>query len=248
MTKLTMDYKKALIGAGLSPKEVSVYLANYEIGEANIARIAQKSGVKRSTAYLEINNLAQNGLIGQTTRNNKKYYIARSPKNILTRIEDSKMALEKVMPELLALGTAFDKKSQIQYFEGIPGIKEVFRATLEYPKREILTWFSGPIFPKNDHFIENYYIPERLKRKIWNRAIRSNSKEFENYSIKDQEQLRQSKVVSSNKFNLDNEIILYGERGVAIISAEDKIGIIIESEQIHKSLCQIFEIMWEALS
>lgn len=242
-----MDYKKALIGAGLSQKEASVYLASYELGEANIARIAQKSSIKRSTAYLEIESLVQKGLISQTTKNNKKYYLAQNPKNILTRLENSKTALEKVMPGLLALGMAVDKKPRIQSFEGIEGMREVFRATLEYPGRELLTWFSGSIFPPNDHFLEDYYIPERLRKKIWNRAIRSNSKGLEDYSAKDTEQMRQSKVVSSEKFNLDNEIILFGDRGVAIISAEDQIGILIESEQIHKSLCQIFEMMWETL-
>ena len=42
---------------GLDPKEAKVYLAMLELGETTVARIAQKSKIKRTTAYDLVDSL-----------------------------------------------------------------------------------------------------------------------------------------------------------------------------------------------
>ena len=54
---------KNLIEAGFSEKEAKVYLALLELGEGNIAKITQKSGIKRATVYLEIEALKSKGYV-----------------------------------------------------------------------------------------------------------------------------------------------------------------------------------------
>ena len=244
-----MNHINTLIQAGLSPKEAAVYLANYELGESTASRISQKSGIKRPTTYVELGNLTKKGLVSQSTRKNLKYYTAESPRMILTILDENKKELEKNMADILSLGTAIDRRPSVRYFEGEDGMKEVYRDTLSTPNQEIQSWFSASVNLTlgNESFQEKYYIPERQKKNIWIRGILPSSDDLKPYIAKNKEQLRQSRIVDAKKFNLDNEIILYGKKRTAILNYDDKLGIIIDSAKIHDSFKQIFEIMWEIL-
>lgn len=242
-----MNYSSILVKAGLSPKEASVYLANYELGEATASRISQKSGIKRPTTYIELENLIKKGLVSQSNKRNLKYYTAQSPKVILAILEENKKELEQNMASLLSLGTAIDRKPSVRYFEGEDGIKEAYRDTLATPDQEIQSWFSASSSLGSESFQEKYYIPERQKKNIWIRAILPASQELKPYLAKNKEQLRKSRLINPAKYNLENEIILYSKNKTAILNYGDRLGVIIESPKIHDSMKQIFEIMWEML-
>jgi HTH-type transcriptional regulator, sugar sensing transcriptional regulator len=241
------NYINILINAGLSQKEASVYLANYELGESTASRIAQKSGIKRPTAYMELENLIRKGLVSQSKKKNLKYYTASNPKTILSILNENKNEFEKNIAGLLSIGTAIDKKPSVRYFEGEEGMKEVYRDTLSIPNQEIQSWFSGSTAVGKESIQEKYYIPERQKKNIWIRAILPDSEELRPYIAKNSEQLRKSKTIDETKYNMDNEIILYAKNKTAILNYGDKLGIIINSSKIHESIKQIFEIMWEIL-
>jgi sugar-specific transcriptional regulator TrmB len=242
-----MNHLDTLIKAGLSPKEASVYLASYELGETTASRIAQKSGIKRPTTYMELENLIKKGLVSQSERRNLKYYNAQSPKVILAILDENKKELEQNMASLLSLGSAIDKKPSVRYFEGEDGIKEAYRETLSTPNQEIQSWFSASSSVGSESFQEKYYIPERQKKNIWIRAILPDSQELKPYILKNSEQLRKSRTLDSKKFNLENEILLYGKNKTAILNYDDRLGIIIESSKIHDAIKQIFEVMWEMI-
>ncbi len=242
-----MNYIDTLIKTGLSPKEAAVYLANYELGESTASRISQKSGIKRPTTYIELENLIRRGLVSQSKRKNLKYYTAESPKIILEILDDNKKELEQNMSNLVALGSALDRKPSVRYFEGEAGIKEAYRETLAIPNHEIQSWFSASSSLGSESFQEKYYIPERQRKNIWIRAILPDSPELRPYINKNNEQLRKSRLVDPAKYNLENEILLYGKDKTAILNYGDRLGIIIESTKIHDAVKQIFEIMWETL-
>ena len=241
-----MNHINTLVKAGLSEKEASVYLASYELGESTVARIAQKSDIKRSTAYLELESLIKKGLVSQSIKKNIKYYTAQSPKVILSTLEENKNELEQSMKSILSLGNAIDKKPSVRYFEGEEGIKEAYRDTLAIPNKEIQSWFSSTTVDDSS-FQMKHYVPERVKRNIWMRIIVPDSASLKPYIEKNPEQLRIVKTIEEEKYNMENELMLYDKNKIAILNYGDKIGIIIESPKIHNSLKQIFEIMWETL-
>jgi len=59
-----------------------------------------------------------------------------------------------------------------------------------------------------------------------------------------QEDLRQSRLISTDIFKLKIEITIYGNNKVNIVSFQEKFALIIESSDIHDSLKSIFETMW----
>ncbi len=242
-----MNYIEILMKAGLSEKEAAVYLANYKLGESTASRISQISGIKRPTTYIELESLIKKGLVSQSSKKNLKYYTAANPKVILTILEENKKELEDNLSKITSLGRVVDKKPFVKFFEGEEGIKEVYRDTINLPNKEIQSWFSAVSTVGNESFQEKYYIPERQKKNIWVRAIVPDNKQIRSYLNKNSEQLRKSKLIDEKKYNSENEIILYDQTKTAIVNYNDKIGVMINSQKIHDSIKQIFDIMWEML-
>lgn len=241
-----MLYKK-LTNAGLTEKEARVYLAILELGEANIVRIVKKTGIKRSTVYEMIELLKEKVLISSTKRKNKRLYIAEDPRKLEKQIEDRKKSISEVMPELLSYMNLIDKKPKIKYFENLDGIKEIFRDTLEYHDQEILTWYPVPYINLGKEFFEKFYYPQRLKKKIWVRAIVPDT-EIMHKANATPEALYKVKYVTDPAFKLfQNEIKIYGNSKVGIMSYDEEIGLLIESKKIHDSLKALFEVMWNAV-
>ncbi len=230
---------------GLKEKEAKVYMSILELGEANIAQISLKSEINRSTVYLALKTLKEKGLI-RTVKKNRTLFYAEDPRKMLDDLEKKKTILEKAMPNLLASFAFIDKKPEIKYFEGEKGIKEVFEDILKTSDQEMLSWYSNKYKEFFDEkFFFDYFIPERKRKKIWLRTIYPEDASMRELAANNTEQLRQSKFVSSEKFELESEICLYEKNKIGIISYKDKFGVIISSQSTFNTLRSIFEVMWD---
>jgi len=238
---------KDLQKAGLTDKEAKVYLTALELGQANIARLSQKSKVKRSTVYLAVEALKENGLLSVVKKKNKTYFYAEDPRKLEKDLENKKEALNKAMPEILALANFLDRKPKVKYFEGKSALQEVFKDMLNYPNQEILTWFPNYHYNLEDDFLFNYFIPNRIKNKIWVRAIAPNTKINLKHREDGKTQNRRVRIVPQEKFKMEIEIDIYGKNKIGIISHKEEFGMIMESRGVHDGLKSIFEIMWDNL-
>ncbi len=243
-----MALKKNLTDFGLTDNEASAYLATLELGETTIIRIAKKAGIKRTTTYLAVESLKEKGLVSTLKKNKKLFFYAEDPRVLERKAEEKKEAIKNAIPQLLSITNLIDKKPIIKYFEGKEGMKEVLRDVLRYPNNTNRVWYSEDYAKTiGQEFFDKYYIPERLKKKIWTKSIHPDSpsiRESTKYNIKE---LRTSKYVTDKSFELPIEIMAYGDRKVGIISLYEEVSLIIESEKIYKSLKSIFELQWNSL-
>lgn len=241
--------EKDLEKLGLDEKESKVYLALLELGEANIQRIAKKSGVKRTTVYDIIESLKEKGLLSSVTRHKKILYSAEDPRTLEEKLEEKKHTLRRILPELLSIANALDKKPRIRFFEGIEGIKEVYKDALGYSDQEMLAWVSPTVAGNFDmQFLDEYYLPKRVAKKIWVRAIAPDEPFMQKYKGLDEKSLRKTKLVSASLFPIEVEINLYGKNKIAVMSFSEKIGLIIESQKIFTTLKSIFEMNWNSIA
>ena len=240
--------QKELENLGMDDKEAYVYLSLLEIGEANVAKISKKSGVKRTTVYNAIEALKEKGLVSSTIKKQNTLYLAEDPRKLEQHLGEKMLSLKSILPELLSLSNFIDKKPRIRYFEGIEGVKEAYRDTLNYPGRETLAWASQNAvkYFESDWLWKNY-LPRRIEKKIWQRAIVPNNPEMRSFTSEDQKHLRRTKFIPKDKLPFEVEINLYGEQRIAIMSFEEKLSLIVESKKIYNTLKNIFEIMWETL-
>lgn len=230
---------------GLNQNEAKVYLAALELGEANVQQLARKSGVVRTTIYGIVPQLKEKGLLSSSTRNKKVFYIAENPNKLKDDLKEKQHSLEKILPQLLSVTNSIDKKPKIRFFEGIGGLKDVYLDTLNYPDQELLAWISEEYLKSFDEeFLYDFYVPQRVSKKIWVRAIAPDDPRIGRFKAEDEKSLRRTRIVSSQLFPLQVEINLYGKNKIGVVAFEEKIGLIIESEKIFNTLKSIFEMNW----
>lgn len=241
--------KKDLQKLGLNQKESIVYLSLLELGEVLLEDVVKKSGVKRTTLYDVINSLKEKGLVGTSRRKKRVIYFAQDPRILERKIDEQKKTIKDVMPELLSLVNTIEKKPKVRYYEGEEGIKEVYMDTLEYENQEMLGWVSGEALRVFDEkFLHEYYLPERIKRKIWVRAIAPDVKNMQDFKNMDDKFIRKTKLISAEKFPFNVEINLYGGKNIAIMSFKENFGMVIESKDFYITLKSIFESQWSLLA
>jgi len=233
---------------GLSENEAKAYLALLELGESSIAQIAKKAGIKRPTTYLIIEDLKEKRLVGATKKGKKTLFLAEDPRKIVELLEERREKINRIMPQLLSITNFIDKKPQIRFFEGKEGIKDVYRDTLNYPDQEMLAFFSDSYAKFLDEdFVQNFYIPKRVEKKIWARTILPDQEIIRKFVANDVAQLRKTKIVPNGMYNINIEINIYGKRKVGIVSFEEQFALVIESQKIHESLRNIFNLVWDLL-
>ncbi|MFA6503021.1 MAG: helix-turn-helix domain-containing protein [Candidatus Paceibacterota bacterium] len=233
---------------GLSKEEARVYIAALELGETTVARIADKSGLKRTTIYGYIEELKKKGLVELSVRRARTYISAKNPQQLKILNDDRARLIEEIVPKLRAVMSAIDKVPVVRRFEGREGIEQIYRETLEYSGQELLTWLSErDLEHTNTPFWTKFYIPERLRRKISTRAIVESGEESNKYKRAEKESLRQVRVDREGGVAIRAIILLYGGNRVAIISYDEMVGTVIESKNFFDTQKSLFEMHWGIL-
>ena len=238
----------ALETIGLSNKEVRVYLALLELGQATAAQVARPAGINRTTAYDILGSLAGKKLVTALGKEPKQEYKAEAPESLLKfqkerirRDEGFLGVIEELMPELKSMHRAKDKPV-VRFYEGEEGLRHVYEDTLTshetiraYASVEDTNAGLPDYFPR--------YYERRTAASIGIRAIFPHTKEAVERSARDKVERRESLHVPREKFSFSPEINIYDNK-VMIASWKEKMGIIIESKEIADAMKKIYELAW----
>lgn len=232
-----------LTNLGLSPNETNIYLAALELGQTSAQRIAQKAQIKRTTTYSVLEGMVKKSFILKTNKDGHHQYIAENPKNLAERFKAHQKSFENVLPELEAIHNKREVKPKVLFFEGKDGILKVYEDTLKERPEEILEFNTSEIFKAFESFPIDY-VEERKKRNIHALRIGPKDEQYSKHAKLDAEELSETKLIKN--FDIPIEINIYNNK-VAFMSYTDKIGLIIESEGIAKSMKKIYELLWEKI-
>ncbi len=241
---LTMNLQKTLQSNGLSEKEAQVYLTLLELNEASPGVIARRSTLKRPTVYVILESLKEKGLVGHVRRNSMLYYRVLDPHLFVEDQQRRYKQLENALPDLLSLHKRYAVNPVMTVYEGKAGIVQIMDDTLK-SQTEILCWADAQCSVLE--LLPEYYpryIETKVKRKIWLRGIFSYDKHAVMLKKSGIAELREVYVIPKEKFPFANEINIYDNK-IAIISYADKIGVIIENENIAQTQRSIFNFAFE---
>ena len=103
------------------------------------------------------------------------------------------------------------------------------------------------IEPKLKHYLDNEYIPKRIKAKVFAKVIVPYSKDNMVYASRDKASYRKTLLVKDNHFAMESEINLYDGHKVfiAMFSKNEMSGLLIESQNLYNSLKTIFDLLWK---
>jgi len=242
-----MELLEPIRNMGLDEKEARIYLTLLQLKKATAYYVALKSGLKRTTTYATLDTLVDKGFVLKIPDEKKALYMAKSPNECVFSMQQKINSVKEILPSLLAIQKKDEDTTRVSYYQGIEGIKEVYNDTLKY--RGELVGFGSEDIPSllGDDWTKKY-LSDRVKNKIPVRAVFSRSNYMEKELVaRDNEQLRETRLVEKNELPFSIEIDIYGDSKVSLISGKEVMATIIESKEIHDALKSIFEFVWKKL-
>ena len=241
-----MEIKHILEQLGLKDKKADVYLAALELGSATVIEISKKASIKRTTCYDILMDLIKMGLVSETSKGKKRLFIGEDPEKILGDLENKEKLLSGILPQLKAVYNIKGVKPKIRFYEGKEGLREVYADTLKY-SGEIAAFASEDVVRTLGREWADDYLKKRVKKNIRVRVILPKTEYVSKIVGEDRESLRTSKLIDPQKYPFSIEINIYGHKKVALMSSREETGIIIEGDEVYKTMKLIFELLWDNL-
>lgn len=238
---------KTLKEFGLTDNEAKVYLACLELGTATVQGLGKKAGVKRTTVYTTIEGLKQKGVISQTKKAKKTFFVAEGPQRLVQLSERRLQQLKKMLPELKSIYNLAGAKPKLMFYEGREGYLAVYEDILKEKPKEFLTLSSYDDFYKHlDPVYEESWTKQRIAKGIRLRWLNFKTKRVAEYAAEGKKALRQIRYLPK-KFPFTSTMFIYKGK-VAIVSGKQKefMAVVIEHAEFYETFKQIFEMLWES--
>jgi hypothetical protein len=182
------------------------------------------------------------------------YYYAEDPKTILKNLQKDKDNIDLKYNIARNLYKKYEKsfkrktlykKPKVKYFEGEKGLQEAYEDTLKSPEdirayaniEEMHNGLPG--------FFPDYY-KHRSSNDIFIKTICPNNDVSLERSKRDSEELREIRFIDKDKYEFTPEINIYDNK-VLFASWQEKMAIVIESEEISDFHKKIFDVLYEKL-
>jgi HTH-type transcriptional regulator, sugar sensing transcriptional regulator len=241
---------KILESIGLKGKEIEVYLAIIKLGSGSIVQIAKTTGIKRTTVYHCIEDLMEKGFVTKFIKDDKKIYIAEDPKVSLDNyLRDKENAIKAAVPELKNIFGIGSIQPEIKIYRNISGIRKILEDLLECKEKISRYYLSEALLEElmGEEFV-GQFVRKRIKAGITSLSLRAFEKYHPQWEKNETHahQLRKVKFLPE-KYFVKPYITIYDNK-VVVISAEEKIGFIIESKEFAKAQKAIFDMIWNSVA
>lgn len=241
------NIQKILKDYGLDDKEASLYLASLKLGEAHMAQLAKRAGLKRTSAYLVFKTLEARGLMASFKMRSGLRFVGTKPETLIQKTKRQLEELETALPELKAIASKEITKPKLYYYEGKEGYLVAAEDSLKTANatiRHIGSLAEIHNIVGLDYDIR-HYIPTRVKQRIFFKALYFESElEDEIKNRNHAEELREIRYLPE-AYHYKTSLLIYGNK-VAIFSAKTElITVIIESEEIAESERKKFDLIWD---
>ncbi len=239
-----------LQSVGLADKQARVYVAALFLGSASAQKIAQQSEVNRATTYVILDELAEMGLVSQSTEGKKTVFVAEPPEALERYLDSQKSSIETKKSELKNLMPSLKQQEHgsageapvVRFYKGLEGINSTTSDTRRKAR------VGSTIYAMSNYDEVTRLVPDiektspknRLKKRLSSKLI---------YSFKDEVPSDKGLLRETMRLNspVQADINLYEDRALLISygsEGKSSAGIVIESKEIVGALRQLFELAW----
>ena len=242
---------KILHEIGLNKIQIQLYLASLKHGLLSVLELSKLTKINRQQIYQEAEKLVELGLYDITRKQGRKY-IPAAPSKLasinklkITKLEETLLALNKLIPALENIPSKNKNKVITKYYEGLDKIKEAYESELKTSHNSEGLSFAGSLDHIYDYFSHSYW--DKFNKKYV--AAKNNSKMLVHYSelaksaVKDDLKYKRETRYISN-FPLKVNIDIFNNT-VLIVSFEEEFAIWIESPVLASSYRILFYSLWE---
>jgi len=238
-----MQLQKVLEQFGLNKKQAKIYLAVLELGSATVNNISRKSDLARSSCYDLLDSLIKKGIANSFSKKGVKYFSVDDPQKIFKLAQEKAEVLQGVLPQLNALYASAKEKPAVRFYQGIEGMKNIFREILKDNNPEVLSFGSADDLLKTmgDYHLE--FVKKRVKAKMLARTILRKTKMAQQRKELGQKELRQVRFISQD-FNYQGTMTIFGNKIAFFSFIKDHVAVLIESKEIANIQKAMFEYVW----
>jgi sugar-specific transcriptional regulator TrmB len=118
--------------SGLTGNESKVYYELLKNTSISANQLSKKIGMDRTLTYTVLNNLIEKGMVNYTIKDNKKYFNASSPENLLNPIKEKEHYIKNILPDLKSIKKSLPIESKINIYEGKEGIRAFTRILIKH--------------------------------------------------------------------------------------------------------------------
>jgi sugar-specific transcriptional regulator TrmB len=251
-----MDIRSYLKELDLTDKEVSVYLSCLELGETHVIPITQRVSLPRNSVVYILEKLREKCLIDIVERKNRRTYIPKPPRTLITllrnrqlHIEEQVESLKKSLPELNHLYTATPLQPQVRIYRGRDEIRQLYEEMLQAPVNEI--WYVGEYNRIIEVLGERYlreWIKRRIVKKIKTRSIRVRSAESEDPIFGSPKETNRQIRYAPSDFVSPGHVSMYGDTVAIVTTSKEDFGTVITSREYAEIMRSWFGQLWKVSS
>jgi sugar-specific transcriptional regulator TrmB len=216
------------------------------MGRFSILALSQKTGIKRPTCYLIVEELIKKGLLSSFPKAKKTIYIAEHP-SILIRNSETIYKLSKtIAPELQnIMNVAFDKPI-LKVFVGQKGLQNIFEDFIYDNKQKVIYYISSVsemITAVGESYLRTW-IDQRIKKGIKTVSIRIRDKERKEELFSGTHGALRELKYAPEGFYIPYSVHIYDKKVAFISTKKDMFGFVVESEDFAKTIRVFFDFIW----
>ncbi|CAM3497478.1 TrmB family transcriptional regulator [Parendozoicomonas haliclonae] len=237
---------------GMSERDITLYLALFQLGPSSIRDIASHTGINRGTTYEALKQMAARGLISYAPKGKRRFFRAEEPDKLLELAEEKRASLEQtidslkteIIPGLHHLKPEFSS-GNVRFYEGDDGIEFVLKdilATVGKLEEKTYSVFSTKSIRHHLYRPFPNYTAQRIKQKINVRVI-ALGEGGEDAEYSERKWLKTDGQVDASY------IAIYPPKVAMISMASENypVATVIESPDIARAQQVVFEALWRFL-
>ncbi len=245
--------EKYLEDAGLSDKEVKIYLQLIQMENASVVDLANKTKIKRPTVYTILDSLAKKGLVSEIDENKKAKYVAEPPERLKLFIERKEVFLSElknrfvndIIPQIKSFQKETGEKPTVKFFSGKEGIlstnEDVYDGNPD----------GSPIYIiySKDLLDEVFKSTETDKYKNTRTSAGIKAKTLYNWSKgeKKSDELAERIKVDEKKYPFFADISIYKDKVRISVLGKELSGIYIKSKDFAETFKSLFNLAFDNL-
>ncbi len=237
--------QKELASFGLTTSESAIYLYLLQEGISTPPAIATATGIARTNTYHILERLVHKQLVVVQTKGKRKAYLANDPDALLQSVEQKRIHIQRMIPDLRAMYSSSKHKPKIFFYEGAHEVKKIYMQT--YQAKEIFAIGSALQLNRLDANFQKTYFSELKKRNIFFKDILA--QESEEMAVKYSQVMKGLYDVSYlPHFAKDQPTdILLWENHIALITLEEPIfGTVIASPTLYNTFRMLFDVIFQS--
>jgi len=230
--------------------EARVYVALLQLGKATAYSVAKSSGLKKPTTYVILDDMIDKGIVSKIPRAKTMQYTAISPEDLFS-IHKSRLdnARKEALPELKALSRGRDYKVRARYYEGLEGIKEMYRQVYKLmPNKEYVGFYAhekdAP--PELINFfkeINEKYRKLNIKRRVLTVRDPAVMRKYLSKEMRKRYNVV-AKALPKDKYDSNISIEVF-KNYTQIFSHRHLQAVVIDNPDVARVMKQIFNLVWE---